>query len=134
MGEPMKRCRGCAFTPGTEANRWPLILLQAELSVRALDSFYCHEKPLPSSGATGTLCAGFVQAMDVRHERGDFEDLSEDERTILREALREARSAEEILGLVDSGLYREAASCVRFIRRRLNRRLITLAAELTAHG
>jgi hypothetical protein len=91
-----KRCKGCAFTPGTEAHGWPLIVLQAQACVEAAQPFLCHEV---RAGARKPLCVGFVEAMDARHRKGLYDDLTDERREALAECIRWARIAEDEIGL-----------------------------------
>lgn len=69
-----KRCDGCAFTPGTEANLSVHTLLKAKICAELAHPFYCHthldEDGKPIKGARLQLCGGFVDAMNAYYRRG----------------------------------------------------------------
>ena len=58
-------CHGCAFRPGTEANRDDVTQLMIRLCVEGFRTFDCHMKP--------GLCRGYVAAANLRGvpKRGD---------------------------------------------------------------
>lgn len=59
------RCKGCAFTPGTEANRDRLTTLKAELCVMAYEPFLCHANAINDVIPEGKehLCVGWVESV-----------------------------------------------------------------------
>ncbi|HKT54517.1 MAG TPA: hypothetical protein VJP88_08690 [Caulobacteraceae bacterium] len=59
------RCRGCAYTPGTEANLHPITSRLARECAEARCAFFCHlTADVQSPDATAThLCAGWLEAI-----------------------------------------------------------------------
>lgn len=59
------RCKGCAFTPGTEANRDTLTKIKADLCVMAYEPFLCHSNAIDDVIPQGKerLCVGWAEAV-----------------------------------------------------------------------
>lgn len=52
------RCHGCAFTPGTLANRDALVAVKIDVCLSARRPFFCHEH-------VGEVCRGFIEAVGL---------------------------------------------------------------------
>jgi hypothetical protein len=68
-----RRCEGCAFNLGSEANRDIVTRVKARLAVRRAMPFYCHERGVDAAGhpepGRRVLCAGWLKALDDRPAR-----------------------------------------------------------------
>ncbi len=74
---PVKRCDGCAFRPGTVANRDAFNQLRVKLCLFTSHPFLCHEGADPATGRLPDgrqhLCGGFADAMEAKLRRGDHQ-------------------------------------------------------------
>jgi hypothetical protein len=87
------RCAGCAFTPGTDANKSTITQLKARLAIESETIFYCHapiEQFCDAKGITDreahnllialgeqVICAGYLDAIETLHDKGYFDDRPE---------------------------------------------------------
>ena len=94
-----KRCDGCAFTPGTEANEQPLTLVKAVLSAKLCEPFYCHANLVDGKIPEGQaiLCAGWDDMMQSLWQRGWYDQMSDPQRLVLSAVLQTVLKLEDRL-------------------------------------
>lgn len=86
MSEHTPRCHGCAFTPGTEANRSDITRIKATLCVRLCEPFMCHDG-VPEGGEPDALCRGWGEAQATLYQAGYYRRMPEWRRQVLRGCL-----------------------------------------------
>lgn len=60
--ELLKMCDGCAFKKGTDANNYPITVLEATECVLKGEPFMCHKRFSPNGDEK--LCNGWINVMN----------------------------------------------------------------------
>lgn len=95
-----ERCAGCAYRPGTEANRDPLTQTTAYLCLLASEPFRCHHG---DGGSSEHLCRGWLDAWLTRREK-DVPEWKQDAARAILATLDATKDAQ-----ADGEPYNEAA-------------------------
>jgi hypothetical protein len=85
------RCKTCAFTAGTPANKDEITRLKAELCVIAYQPFFCHSNAVEDKIPEGKerLCAGWAESVAGKPYPPEWK------RRIALESLKQVIAAED---------------------------------------